>query len=340
MAGRQLELRLEVQSNPVADVVSALFAIVGPVLKGTLYGLKREVVEDAGGYENIKLRQLARLYRPGDGDCGICFEYAVHDALNTGDAAVVERVYDALYRCGLQSDIAPTSILFGAEKAGALQLIDTIRERFTDNSRLMSGSRGRPVSLKKHIDGVVSAFRKPSARKSLPSSISGLWKADLFTGFTDTDRWVGTSLKINPTDLRPAKGIRIGIVPSSQGASDAIEERGKLIVCPLPYDGAFVEVFYRAFGIVQQFIAADAMLPRPVALAKPQERYVAKYLEERREFPVVDVISALHPIAQPELLATEKRYADVQFSREAETIAQAVLAPVPRRPDLQQLELL
>jgi hypothetical protein len=38
---------------------------------------------------------LPRLRRPGDGDIGICFEYAVHDALNQRNPMVVERVAEA-----------------------------------------------------------------------------------------------------------------------------------------------------------------------------------------------------------------------------------------------------
>ena len=339
MEARQLELRLEVQSNPIADIVSALMAVVRPILLGTLYALKRDIVEEVGGHDEIKLKLLPRLYRRGDGDCGLCFEYAVHDALNRQDSMVLERICTALSFCGLQGH-EPTSILFGAEKAGALQLIDTARDRLTDESVLMYGSRGRPAKLKRHIDQVAAAFRKPDARAALPHSISGLWKADLFTGFIDSDRWVGTSVKINPQYLEPARGLRIGIVPIASGFTDRIELRNNLVVCPLPYDGSFMEVFYRAWTVVQHFIAADARMPRPVDLPGPEERRVANYLEERREFAVVDVAEALVPLAQPGLLATSSRLASIQFRREADTVAKAVLAPVARPRIPVQLDLL
>ena len=162
----------------------------------------------------------------------------------------------------------------------------------------------------------------------MPHSIRGLWKADLFAGFSDCDRWVGTCVKINPRHLEAARGLRIGIVPSTQGASDRIEQRNRLIVCPLPHGGSFMEIFYRAWGVVQQFIAADARLPAPVALPGPEERQVARYLAERREFAVIDVVEILLPLAQPELLATDARIPDFRFRREADTVAKTVLAPV------------
>ena len=134
--------------------------------------------------------------------------------------------------------------------------------------------------------------------------------------------------------MEPARGLRIGIVPSSQGSSDRIEQRDKLIVCPLSYDGSFMEIFYRAWGIVQQFIGADAQMPKPVALPRPEERQVAKYLQERREYPVLDVVQAMEAVAQPDLLAANSRLADIEYRREADTTAKAILAPVA-----QQLEL-
>ncbi|MGC6483462.1 MAG: hypothetical protein ACON4T_07860 [Synechococcus sp.] len=82
----------------------------------------------------------------------------------------------------------PESILFGAEKTGAIQLIQTAHDILTDDSRLLSGSKGQPVKLKKHIDSVSSAFRNRNVREQLPNCINGLWKADLFVGKTGPDQ--------------------------------------------------------------------------------------------------------------------------------------------------------
>jgi hypothetical protein len=111
-------------------------------------------------------------YRPGDGDCGICFEYAVHDAMRRQDASVMDRMESALRLCNIPgADV--TSILFGAEKTGSQQLIETARDALTSQSVLMYGQRGRPAGLKKHIDAIAQAFRRPNARPNLPQSISG-----------------------------------------------------------------------------------------------------------------------------------------------------------------------
>jgi hypothetical protein len=160
-----------------------------------------------------------------------------------------------------------------------------------------------------------------------------LWKADLFVGHTDSDRWVGTTVKINPTHLEGARGLRIGIIPSREGARDAItrDEARNLVICPLPHDGAFMEVFYQGWGVVKQFISADATVPREVNLPRQAERQVARYLEDRRDFPVVEVLGALRPLAQPELLGTEGREAELVNRREepVEVETGAVVAPIP-----------
>lgn len=203
---------------------------------------------------------LARLYVPGDGDCDICFEYAVHDAMSRGEQHVMERVEQALKLCNVPgSELG--SILFSAEKTGSQQLIQTAKEALTDSSLLMYGQRGRPALLRKHIDAMAQVFRKKGRLDgALPASISGLWKADLFLGHTDMDKWVGTSVKINPADLAPVRGLRVGVVPVKSGKSDAPfkDEQKNLVVCPLLHDGTFMEVFYSACGSFRRSSAPKA----------------------------------------------------------------------------------
>lgn len=323
-----MDLRRQVQLSPVADEVQALVAVVIPILQGVLFAIKQEALGDAGGLAQVKLRQLPRLYRPGDGDCGICFEYAVHDAITASNPAVLNRLEDALkIHCKIKGE--PASILFGAEKTGAVQLIETARDILTNQSQLLSGARGRPVKLKGHIDGVASAFRRKQARDALPESISGLWKADLFVGSRKQDDWVGTTVKINPRHLEGARGLRLALVPSQQGRTDKIQrdEAKNLVVVPVPYDGSFMEVFYQGWQIVTQFLHADANVPKEVFLPRPADRQVCRYLHERRDFPVLDVIEALKPLAQPHLLQTETGKADVEFRRGEESVTNTVIAP-------------
>jgi hypothetical protein len=330
----QLQLRLEFQESPVVDEVSAITAIVRPILSGILYSLKEQVIKEAGGHRDLKLFMLSRLRRPGDGDIGICFEYAVHDAIRQKNPLIMGRIQDAMKQCNLFGT-ETASILFGAEKTGAVNLIETASELLTDDSVLLYGTKGRPAKLKSHIWAVASAFRRPSARPSLPQSISGLWKADLFTGNPDTDKWIGTTLKINRIQLEGARGLRLGIVPANEGESDVIkkDDQKNLVVCPLPYDRSFMQAFYQAWEVVVQFLSADAKLPKEASLPRPPSRQVARYLEDRRGFSVLDVIDALAPLAQPHLLRTQEEAADVVQTQKKSTMGttSALLAPIPQQ---------
>lgn len=327
-----INLRIEAQTSPVAEEVSALIAVVRPILHGLLFALKRDVVEQAGGVENMPLFMLPRVYRPGAGDCGICFEYAVHDAVTRNDPFVVERIYDSLTNhCGVAGNDT-ASILFGAEKTGALKIIGSPSHILTDESRLLTGARAQPPKLKQWIQTLTDAFRRSPLRDTLPTSMSGLWKADLFLGKRDTDRWVGTTVKINRAHLEGAPGLRIGIVPALYGRGDAIsyDAQKNLVVCPLPYDGAFMETFYSAWVIVQTFLAADATVPPPASLPIGSHRTVAQLLEQRRDYPVLAVVEGLAALAQPGLLQTYAFQAPTDVAMQTPgDVVNTLIAPQP-----------
>lgn len=330
----EISIRSEIQESPVSGEVAALTAVVRPILMGLLYSLKGDVVPEAGGYENLKLKMLPRLYRPGDGDCGICYEYAVHDAMQRREPSVLERVEDALKKCKVPGQELE-SLLFGVEKKGASQLIATAESTLTNDSRILTGKRSQPPKLKGYLNQIAAAFRRSSTRPSLPTSINGLWKADLFLGSTDGDRWVGTTVKINASQLEAANGLRVGVVPAVQGKTDRVrkDERKNLVICPVPYDGAFMEVFYSAWGIVQQFIQADAQLPKEVFLPQISHRQVAKELATRRDFPVLDVMEALVPVSQPGLLRTQESSQSMRAIGQGDLLLEGLISPIPRKND-------
>jgi len=278
--------------------------MVLPVLKGLLFALNTQRVERLGGHSTVTLADLAREYREGSGDCGICFEYAVHDAIKVKDPRVYDLISEIIdERCGIRG--GAESILFGAEKNGAVSLIETPENLITDDARILAGSVGQPAKLKKQWSKIKKALRDQKARDKLPESIRGLWKADLFVGNVNQERWVGTTLKINPADFEGAPGLRIGIFPErKEGESPVVDQDRNLVLCPLPYNGSFMELFYSSFFIVKQFCEADARIPKPVALPNASDRHVASLLEERRTYPIIEIIQAMEPMAQPKLLQT------------------------------------
>jgi len=325
-----ITVRTENQRAPVESEVLALISVIRPILLGLLYSTKRELVEEAGGYNQMKLKMLPGLHNPGDGDVGICFEWAIHDAIKRNDPMIMDRIETSLRQCRANGQEI-TSILFGLEKSGIRQLIDTETSILTDESRLLTGAQAQPVKLKRHLSSLTGAFRNSRTRPALPYSISGLWKADLFLGRTDTDRWVGSTVKINPHDLEAAKGLRVGIVPMSQGRSDrvALDRIKNIVVCPVPYDASFMEVFYMGWRVVQQFVAARGRMPREVALPNPPERQAARELVDRLDFPVVDVVDVLQAQCQRNLLESGQQQAPMHLNVQATPTTDTIISPVP-----------
>ncbi len=225
---------------------------------------------------------------------------------------------------------APKSILFGLEKQGSQQLIATAGDVLTDDSRLLQGIPAQPIKLKRYLSTIAGAFRNRLTRPALPYSIKGLWKADLFFGFSDSDRWVATTVKINPNQLEGARGLRIGIIPTKAGKSDRVrkDDTKNLVICPLHHDADFMQTFYEGFRIVQAFLASDANVPTELMLPNPAHREVAKVLAERREFSVVEVIETIKVFAQPGLLQTRETQAGTQILKGA-TQTDMAIAPMP-----------
>ncbi len=285
-----------------------LLAMIGPILFGLTVKLKHEVTKDFGSINDILLRQLARSYRDNDGDCGACFEYAVHSAIRNNNPLVMERIQYALSLCGIKGN-KTTSFLLGFEKAGILQISNELNNNLTPDSKLITNLYGESIAIKEYINAMINSFRKQSFRGALPTTIQGIWKADLFIGNTDSDMWVAASVKINRLDLKYSRGLCLGIVPATWNKEPACSSKGGMIVCPLLYSKSFMELFYSSWQIVTKFLKNDAKLPKEMELYHPVERKVAKYLASMRDRPVFELVdNDLRQLAHPtivELKATK-----------------------------------
>lgn len=318
-----MRYKLQIQQDAVAEAMRARFTMVIPILRGMLYATKGNMIEALGGYEKVTLEQFARIYIEQPGDYGICFEYAVHEALQSRDRAIHPLVSEVIEDfCGIRGEAE--SILFGAEKTGATYIIETAKNLLTDDSRILVGKVGQPPKLRKHLIDLVKAFRNIKHRDRLPQSIRGLWKADLFVGSPEPDQWVATTLKIRRVELEPAPGLRIGLFPEERpGQGPERDEQNNLVLCPLPYSGDFMQLFGASFQIIKQIIAAKGKQPGRVALVYEDDQEVAKWLVGRSQFPVMAILEALEPLKQPGLLQEEQVQAgDTQEGTEA-------AAPIP-----------
>lgn len=296
-----------VQLSEVEDPVRSKFSMTLPVLEATLHSLARDRITRLGGLDQITMHDLAREFRAGSGDAGICFEYAVHQGLARQDDLIYPLASEVLEDfCSIKD--GADSILFGPEKDGVIPILENVQNALTDDSRVYVGNRGQPPKLKRYIPRIVSAFRRNEERNKLPRSISGLWKADLFLGNSTSEKWVGTTVKINPSHLQGAQGLRIGIYPKQHNNKKDVsrfDEDLNLIRLPLPYDSAFMEVYYKSFFLVRAFLNADASVPKPVQLPDAEDRFITAELEKRKDFPLVDVLDVLAQMGQPDLVASQ-----------------------------------
>src|SRR5205823_146206 len=87
-----LKIAVERQNDIITDETRARVAMVRPIIRATLFALQAQRVNRLGGYAAITLADVAREYREGDGDCGVCFEYAVHDAIERRDPLIQPRI--------------------------------------------------------------------------------------------------------------------------------------------------------------------------------------------------------------------------------------------------------
>lgn len=290
------------QNDDISDFVRAKMTMIVPVLEATLHSLSRDRISRLGGINRITLHDLSREFRAGSGDTGICFEYAVHDAIANRNPLIHSLASEVLENfCSIKN--GANSLLFGPEKDGVIPIIESIQDALTEDAVVYVGNRGRPPKLRKYIPQIVRAFRRHDARSTLPRSISGLWKADLFIGNVQSEQWVGTTVKINPSQLQGAQGLRIGIYPKRDlKDTPRIDSELNLIRLPLPYDSEFMEFFYKSFFLVRAFMNADARVPSPAFLPDAEDRMIANELQSRRIYPVQQVIEAFRSMSQPGLM--------------------------------------
>lgn len=290
------------QKSEISDAVRSKLAMVVPIIEAFLYSLSRDRIKRLGGIKSLTLWDVAREYRDGAGDTGICFEYAVHNAIATNNE-IIRDMADRVLSKFCHINQGANSILFGPEKDGVIPVVESVQNALTDDSILYVGNAGRPPKLKRYIPQIVRAFRRHEERNRLPRSISGLWKADLFLGNPNSEQWVGTTVKINPTQLVGARGLRIGIYPKINAKDiPRLDSDLNLVRMPLPYDGQFMEMFYKSFYLTRAFMKADAKVPLPAFLPDAEDRFISQELEARREFPIVQVLEVLRSMAQPDLI--------------------------------------
>lgn len=164
-------LTLEIQNDEVGEAVRARYTMTASIIRAMLYSSNREMVKALGGPEKITLEQLARIYQEGTGDFGICFEYALHDSIRARHKSIYPIIEDVLHSfCKIKN--GAESILFGLEKNGTLNIVETAKNSLTTDARVLVGKQGQPPLLKHRIGILDRAFRMRQTPRPLAAKHS------------------------------------------------------------------------------------------------------------------------------------------------------------------------
>jgi hypothetical protein len=152
-----MKILRSIQISNVADPVRSKFAMVSPVIDATLHSLAHDRIERLGGIDKVTLHDVAREFRDGSGDAGICFEYAVHEAIATKNELIYPLTSEVLEDfCKIQG--GADSILFGPEKDGLIPILESVQDALTDESIVYVGNKGRPPQTPQVYSSDSSSF--------------------------------------------------------------------------------------------------------------------------------------------------------------------------------------
>jgi hypothetical protein len=103
----------------------------------------------------------------------------VHHGVTSRNRFAYPIISEALEKfCGLRGGVE--SILFGPEKRGFSELLDSAEGLLTEDARVLTGSKGAPL-LKKNLPSIVSAFRDSETRSTLRRPSQGFGKPIFFS---------------------------------------------------------------------------------------------------------------------------------------------------------------
>ncbi len=208
------------QKQPVDERGRAMYAIARSIIRAQLDQLTQEDLEDLDRDRvDVTLRQLAKLARldRDKGMRGDGFEWAVHEAVLGKEPTVVEPVSEAMLKASKKfaAMTAPTSLLFGYERAKYLGFLDAIVENADAEAVLLPDGQGRPF----YFDGpwMKLAAKGKSSEPNLRPRIRRVWKTDLFLSDEVRHRHVAATIKSSWRLLEDGPGLRLGIVPRGEG---------------------------------------------------------------------------------------------------------------------------
>lgn len=307
------------QNAPLDEYGRGLYAVSRSVLRALIDSLTREDLTDLNTpLDRVKMRQLAKVARlerdkgmKGDG-----FEWSVHEAILGGEPSVLEPISHALRKASskLVKDAAPTSLLFGHERAKYLGFLDAVVTDAGKESFLLPEGSGRPF----HFGPWVSkAAAGASSEPVLGDRIKKIWKTDLFLSAQGDARFLAATVKSNFGLLEGGRGLRVGIVPESTHVSNhsgvRYDQKLGLWVVTLADPNGFMGLFADAYHAVGRAMCTLGKLPLPPYYVKPtaKAQRVQEQLEKYPDALVTEIEDALNDAAQQDLVAQTHKLVEV-----------------------------
>ena len=264
------------------------------------------------------MRQLAKVARleRDKGMRGDGFEWAVHEAILAGEPSVVNPVAAALRRASANyvKDAAPSSILFGQERARFLGFMDAVVDGAGTDSYLLPQGSGKPFRFGPWVS---LAAHGPAAEPQLNDRIKKIWKTDLFLSAVGDSRHFAATIKSNYQQLEGGKGLRIGIVPESThfANSSGVRYSGdhNLWVVTLADPNGFMGLFNDADHAVARAICTLGKQCAPPYFIKPSAKAqrIQEQIEKYPNASAIEIEDALNDAAQQDLITTSHRLVSV-----------------------------
>lgn len=267
----------------------------------------------------------------GDG-----FEWAVHEAIVGQEPTVIELVHRAMKRAApTLRDEAPTSLMFGQERAKYLGFLDAMVDGAGgDQAFLLAQGSGRPFQFARHIPTAAQGKR---AEPLLPERIQQIWKTDVFLSTIDDSRNLAATIKSNFSQLEGGRGLRIGIVPESthygNRAGIRFDSKTGLWIASLSDPNGFMGMFNDSYHAVMRALVAIGKQNAPPYWIKPSAK-AQRLMDQLIKFEgakVLEIEDALNHAAQQDLVGIQSRLVGVNAPDwlHMKQLAPKIISPKP-----------
>jgi hypothetical protein len=327
------------QSAPLDEYGRGLYAVGRSVLRALLDSLTNEDLTDLNTpLDQIRMRQLAKVVRldRDKGMRGDGFEWAVHEAVLGAEPTVINPLAFAMRKAStLIKDAAPTSLLFGYERAKYLGFLNAVVDDAGTSSFILPEGSGRPFRFG---PWVATAAIGAKAEPLLRDRIKKIWKTDLFLAAEGDSRHLATTVKSNFGLLEGGPGLRIGVVPESTHTGNhsgvRYSQKHRLWVVTLADPNGFMGLFSDAYNAIGRAMCTLGKQDPPSYYTKPTAK--AQRLQEQMEkYPdarAIDIEGALNEAAQQDLVAQTHKLVSVNAPPwlHMKQMATRVICPKPK----------